>query len=127
MWVCVQLFSHVQLLTTPQTVAHQGPLSMGFSRQEYWSRLPFSPLGGLPNPGIKPVSSALADSFFFFFSFYHLSYLGSQFYILAATHTFIRVIEWHRTIHTLCTILSLLFVNLSFQNKKSFNNLLSEV
>ena len=37
----------------PWTVAHQAPLSMGFSRQEYWSALPFSSLGDLPNPGIK--------------------------------------------------------------------------
>jgi len=44
---------------TPQTVAHQVPLSMGFSRQEYWSRLPFLSLGDLPDPGIKPRSTAL--------------------------------------------------------------------
>ena len=37
-------------------VAHQAPLSMGFSRQEYWNGLPFPPPGDLPNPGIKPVS-----------------------------------------------------------------------
>ena len=48
---------------TPQTVAHQAPLSMGFSRQEYWSRLTFLYAGHLPNPGIKPRSPALqADS-----------------------------------------------------------------
>ena len=41
---------------TPWTVAHQAPLPMGFSRQEYCSVLPFPPLGGLPNPGIKPMS-----------------------------------------------------------------------
>ena len=48
------------------TIAHQAPLSMGFSRQEYWSGLPCSPPGALPNPGIEPtfpVSLALqADS-----------------------------------------------------------------
>ena len=38
------------------TVAHQAPLSMGFSRQEYWSGLPSPPPGDLPNPGIEPVS-----------------------------------------------------------------------
>ena len=43
-------------LCDPWTVAHQVPLSMGFSRQEYWSGLPFPPLGDLPNPGIKPTS-----------------------------------------------------------------------
>ena len=48
---------------TPWTVAHQIPLSMGFPRQEYWSRLPFSSPGDLPDPGIKPWSPALqADS-----------------------------------------------------------------
>ena len=48
MYVCV--FSHVR--------AHQTPLSMGFSRQEYWGRLPFPTPGDLPNPGIEPVSLA---------------------------------------------------------------------
>ena len=60
-------FGHVQLFVTPWTVACQAPLSMGFSRQEYWSELPCSPPGDLPNPGIEstsPVSYALADEFF---------------------------------------------------------------
>ena len=51
---CAQLLSHVQLFMTPWTVAHQAPLSMGFSRQEYWSGLPFPSPGDLPDPGIKP-------------------------------------------------------------------------
>ena len=46
------LLSHVQLFVTPWTVAHQAPLSMGFSGQEYWSRLPCPPPGDLLNPGI---------------------------------------------------------------------------
>ena len=51
------------LFSTLWTVALQAPLSMGFSRQEYWSGLPFPPPGNLPNPGIKPESPALqADS-----------------------------------------------------------------
>ena len=50
-------------LATPWTVAHQAPLSMGFSRQEYWSGLPFPSPGDLPHPGIKRRSPALqADS-----------------------------------------------------------------
>ena len=50
-------------LVTLWTVACQASLSMGFSRQEYWSGLPFSSPGDLPNPGIKPGSPALqADS-----------------------------------------------------------------
>ena len=61
---CAQSLSGVQLLATPWTVACQAPLSMGFPRQEYWSRLPFPPPGDLPHPGIKPVSPALAGGFF---------------------------------------------------------------
>ena len=51
-------FSHVQLFATPQTVTHQASLSMGFSRQEYWSRLPFPLPRDLPNSGIKPTFHA---------------------------------------------------------------------
>ena len=49
-------FSHVQLFTTPWTVARQAPLSMGFSRQDYWSGLPCPPQGCLSNPRIQPES-----------------------------------------------------------------------
>ena len=56
--------SHVQLFATLWTVAHQAPLSMGFSRQEYWSGLPFPSPGDLPHPVIEPVSPALAGRFF---------------------------------------------------------------
>ena len=45
------------------TVTYQAPLSMGFSRQEYWSGLPFPSPGDLPNPGIKPASPASAGRF----------------------------------------------------------------
>ena len=51
MCVCAQ-----SLFVTPQAVACQPPLSIGLSRQEYWSRLPFPPPGDLPCPGIKPAS-----------------------------------------------------------------------
>ena len=60
--------SHGWLFATLWTIACQVPLSMKFSRQEYWSGLLFSPPGGLPDPGIKPISlaySALAGRFFF--------------------------------------------------------------
>ena len=50
-------------LETPWAVACQAPLSMGFSRQEYWSELPFPSPGDLPDPGIKPGSPAFADRF----------------------------------------------------------------
>ena len=49
-------FSHAPLFATLWTVARQAPLSMGFSRQEYWSGLPFPPPGDLPDPGIEPES-----------------------------------------------------------------------
>ena len=51
--------SRVQLFVTPWTVAYQAPPSMGFSRQECWSGLPFPSPGDLPDPGIEPGSSAL--------------------------------------------------------------------
>jgi len=49
---------------TPQTVARQAPLSIGFSRQEYWSGWPFTSPGDFPNPGIELGSPALAGGFF---------------------------------------------------------------
>ena len=49
---------------TPWTVAHQAPLTMGFSRQEYWSGLPFPPPGDLPNLAIEPESPALPADFY---------------------------------------------------------------
>jgi len=61
--MCVYLLSRVSLFVTLWTVVYQAPLSMAFSRQEYWSELPFPSPGDLPNPGIKPRSPALqADS-----------------------------------------------------------------
>ena len=67
MCVCVQLLSHVQLFVTPWTVACQAPLSMEFSRQEYWSGLPCPLPRDLPDPGVEPtslMSSASAGGFF---------------------------------------------------------------
>ena len=55
----VKSLSRVRLFVTPWTVAYQVPPSMGFSRQECWSGLPFPSPGDLPNPGIEPGSSAL--------------------------------------------------------------------
>ena len=49
-------FSHIRFFVTSQTIARQAPLSVGFSRQEYWSELLFSPPGDLPDPGIEPTS-----------------------------------------------------------------------
>ena len=57
--VKVKSLSHLKLFATPWTVAYQAPPSMGFSRQECWSGLPFPSPGDLPDPGIKPRSPAL--------------------------------------------------------------------
>ena len=65
--VCVCVLSHVPLFAQLWTITYQAPLSMGFSRQEYWSKLPFPPPRDLPDLGIKaisPASPALAGGFF---------------------------------------------------------------
>ena len=65
--VCAQSLSRVRLFAAPWTIAHQAPLFMGFSRQEYWSGLSCSPPEDLPYPGIEPESlrsPALAGKFF---------------------------------------------------------------
>ena len=61
---CACVLSHVRLFATPWTTAQQAPLSIGFPRQEYWSCLPLSSPGNLPNPGIKPASPEVAGGFF---------------------------------------------------------------
>ena len=55
----VKSLSRVRLFATPWTVAYQAPQSVEFSRQEYWSGLPFPSPGDVPDPGIKPGSPAL--------------------------------------------------------------------
>ena len=62
--MCDKLLILVQLFVTAWTVAHQAPLFMRFSKQEYWSGLSFPPPRDLPNPGIKPASPALAGRLF---------------------------------------------------------------
>ena len=67
MWCVVSHFSRVQLFATPWAVVHQASLSMGLSRQENWSGLPFPSPGDIPDPGIESVSlvsPALAGGFF---------------------------------------------------------------
>ena len=79
--VHVQAFSHVQLSVTPQTVFCQVPLSMGFSRWEYWSELPSPSPRDFPDPGIKPMSlasPALAGGFFIIVDSLPLCLLGSS-------------------------------------------------
>ena len=58
------ILSPVRLFATPWAVAHQAPLSMGFSRQEYWSGLPVASLGDLSQPGIEPAFPVLTGRFF---------------------------------------------------------------
>ena len=77
--VCTQLLSLVQFFVVPWIVGLQAPLSLGFSRQEHWSGLAFSPPWDLPNSGIKPIRlavSALAGRFL-------LRYMGSPPYLFA--------------------------------------------
>ena len=97
MHVCVQsCFICVWLSVTLWTVAHQNPLSMGFSRQEYWSGMPCPPPGDLPDPGIEPaslLSSALAGRFFTTsatwkapVAFHRMFQLSVYMYLMSKTH-----------------------------------------
>ena len=73
-------FSRVRLFVTPWTVSRQAPLSMELSRQEYWSGLPFPPVGDLPDSGIEPAAPAWQmDSL-------PLCHLGSPFLYQVALH-----------------------------------------
>ena len=72
--IVVQLLSHVQLFATPWTVAHQASPSMGFSRQEYWHRLPFSPPGIFLTQGLN--SHLLHCRRFYFVGLQNLSSLS---------------------------------------------------
>ena len=71
----VKLLSRVRLFVTPWTAAHQAPPSMGFSRQDYWSGLPFPSPGDLPDPGSNPGLHIVARCF------YSLSHQGSPSHI----------------------------------------------
>ena len=71
---CAQLLSHVQLFVTPWIVARQLPLSLEFSRQEYWSGLPFLPSKYLPNPGFNTLSVTSPTSKVGFFPMFPLVY-----------------------------------------------------
>ena len=62
-------FSRVRLFVTLWTIAHQAPLSMGFSRQEYWRRLPCPLPGDLPHPGIEPASYRYRYRYIFIYLF----------------------------------------------------------
>ena len=88
-------------LCNPMDCSPQAPLSMGFSRQEYWSELPFPPPGGLPNPGTEPMSltsPALAGRFF------TLALLGKPIQTYTEIHTHICVYIHVCTAELLCYI-----------------------
>ena len=72
---CCLVTSSVQLFATPWTVAHQPPLFMGFPRQEYWSELPFSSLGDIQDPGVKPASPALQADYGFFLANFFFNFI----------------------------------------------------
>ena len=80
--VCTYMLSHVWLFVTPWAIACQALLAIGFTRQEYWSGLPFPPPGDLPNPGIKPTCLVL--SFIGRLIFYDYCHLGSLQHITSA-------------------------------------------
>ena len=92
--VCViSSFSCVRLFATPWTIARQVPLSMGFSKQEYWSELPCHPPGVLPDPGIEsvsPASPALQAIL------YPLSHMGTRLwaYLCSIHFIFFMIIKW---------------------------------
>ena len=88
----VKSLCHVWLFVTPWTVACQAPLSLGFSRQEYWSGLPFPSLGDLPDPGIKPGSPALqADSTIWATREAHIGHIYIYTYQIRSDQSLIRV------------------------------------
>ena len=68
----VKSLSYVQVFTNPWAIAYEAPPSMGFSRQEYWSELPFPSPGDLPDPGIEPSFPTCRQML------YHLSHQGRQ-------------------------------------------------
>ena len=89
LFMCMcQSLSHVHLFATPQTVAYQASLSMGFSRQEYWSGLPFPSPGNLPNPGIEPRSLALKAVYTHIYTHTHILNLLYLFYLLMDSDCF---------------------------------------
>ena len=94
-------FGHVQLFVTPWTVACQAPLSMGFSRQEYWSGLPCPCSGHLPDPRIESMSlksPALAGEFFTTSATWEAEYISSSLQLLS----WIRALSYRPWTHTCC-------------------------
>ena len=99
---CVHTFVRLSLFVTPWTAARQAPLSMGFSRQEYWSGLPFPPPGHRPNTGVEPKSPASAGGFFTISAIWKAPYCGTPVQNIDALLTWeqIPVIESARFYHS---------------------------
>ena len=95
-------FSSVQLFATIWTVAHQSPLSMGFSKQEYWSGLPCPPPADLPNPGIEPA-------------FLMSPALTVRFFTTSATWQYLKLISGNLVIHSRTYLLPLSLSNGTLQ------------
>ena len=98
--VCVraQSLSHVRFFVTPWTIARQAPLSMEFSRQKYWTGLPFPPLGDLPHPGTEPMSLALqADSL-------PLSHWGNYIYVCVCVCVCVCICMYIYFIYIMCNL-----------------------
>ena len=122
MCVCVHIwvlnhFSHVWLYVIPWTIASQAPLSMGSSRQEYWSGQPFPSPGDPPDPGIEPmslISPALASGFFTA-SATREAYLC----VCVCIHNWITLLSHLRLTHCKSTIIQFLKI-LSLKKYKKF-------
>ena len=92
----MKLLSRVRPFATPWTVAYQAPQSMEFSRQEYWSRVPFPTPGDLPNSGIEPVSlasSALADGLFITSAIWE-AHIFLSIYLSFQAKTFFQIVRY---------------------------------
>ena len=111
------ILSPVRLFATPWAVAHQAPLSMGFSRQEYWSGLPLASLGDLSQPGIEPAFPVLTGRFFTTEPLGKPSYTHTHSHTHTLTHSF-RFFFWgspsytHTETHTLAHTHTLRFFSL---------------
>ena len=109
--LCMKWLSCVWLLVTPWTVAYHAPLSIWFSRQEYWSGVPFSSPEDLPDPGIEHGSPALPQML------YHMSHQGSprRSFILHMVISFKAILSNHPTLSfSHCVQKSVLHVCVSF-------------
>ena len=101
------VLSCIWLSATPRTLAHQAPLSMEFSRQEYWSRLPCTPPGCLPNPGIEPMSLLSPG-------------LAGRFFTKQNNHLYIK---WNALIHRLKSMVGRNAFNEDFFHSKNVDTL----